>query len=281
MNRIGRFAAVFALTGFALAGCGDDEGSSTAASQATDPPSDVPVEFDLPQGDEPVELDPADFTTDIDHPYWPMTPGTQWTLREIDEDGEEVIVVVTVSTETREIANGITARVVRDTVTLDGELIEDTVDWYAQDSNGSIWYLGEDTAEFEDGEVTTTGGSFEAGVDGALPGIIMPAEPADGMQYRQEYYAGEAEDNGEILSIEEQVEVPTGHYDDAILTKDTITIEPDVVEYKLYARGVGPVLVFGVSGGGGREELIEFTTVDDTVAAAAGTTPLGESYLGG
>jgi hypothetical protein len=210
-----------------------------------------------------------------------MAPGSQWTYREIDEDGEEVEVVVTVSTQTREIANGITARVVRDTVTSAGELIEDTFDWYAQDADGTIWYLGEDTAEFEDGEITSTAGSFEAGVDGALAGVILPADPAVGMRYRQEYLAGEAEDNGEILGVDEQAEVPAGHFDDAILTKDTITIEPDVLEYKLYARDVGPVLVFGVSGGGGREELVELTTVDDAIATAAGTTPLGEPYLGG
>lgn len=287
MNGIGRIVAALTFTGVIVAGCGDDGNTSPATSEPSagtssdNPELTASTEFDLPQGDEPVELDPADFTTVIDHPYWPMAPGTQWTLREIDEDGEEVTVVVTVSSETKEIANGITAVVVRDTVTQDGELIEDTFDWYAQDSNGSIWYLGEETAEFEDGELTTTAGSFEAGIDGALPGIIMPADPTDGMQYRQEYYAGEAEDNGEILSTEEQAEVPYGHFDDVILTKDTITIEPDVLEYKLYARGVGPVLVFGVSGGAGREELVEFTTVDDALAAAAGTTPLGEPYLDG
>ena len=291
MNDLGRVAATVAVAGLVMAACGDDNPPSaeTAAEQTAEEPEaatttpevDPRAAIALPQGDEPVELDPADFTIDIDHPYWPMQPGTQWTLREIDEEGNEVIVVVTVSTETKQIANGVTARIVRDTVTQDGELIEDTFDWYAQDASGSVWYLGEDTAEFEDGEITSTAGSFEAGVDGALPGIIMPADPVDGMRYRQEYYAGEAEDNGEILSVEEQVEVPTGHYDDAILTKDTITIEPDVVEYKLYARDVGPVLVFGVSGGGGREELVGFTTIDDTIAAAAGTTPLGEPYLDG
>jgi hypothetical protein len=99
------------------------------------------------------------------------------------------------------------------------------------------------------------------------------------MRYRQEYYQGEAEDNGEILSTEEQVEVPAGRYDDAVLTKDTITIQPEVLEYKLYARGVGPVLVFGVSGGGGREELVEFGQVDLSIAEAAGTVSLGETYL--
>jgi hypothetical protein len=115
-------------------------------------------------------------------------------------------------------------------------------------------------------------------VDGALPGIIMPAHPAVGMRYRQEYYAGEAEDNGEVLSIAEQAEVPYGHFDDVVLTKDTITIEPDVLEYKLYARDVGPVLLLGVSGGAGREALVSVETVSDRAARAAGQRSLGETY---
>jgi hypothetical protein len=240
----------------------NDEGSTSTGRESTS---------HLPQGSEPVELDPNGFTTDIDNPYWPMKPGTRWTYREIDEKGNEQKVVVVVTTETKEIANGITARVVRDVVTEDGELVEDTKDWYAQDADGAIWYLGEETAEFENGEIATRAGSFEAGVDGALPGIIMPADPQVGMKYRQEYYEGEAEDNGEILSLDEMAEVPYGRFDNVLLTKDTITIEPDVLEYKLYARGVGPVLVFGVSGGGGREELIEF----DRAPASAGIGPLG------
>ncbi len=138
--------------------------------------------------------------------------------------------------------------------------------------------MGENTAEFENGKVTTRAGSFEAGVDGALPGIIMPADPADGMRYRQEYYRGEAEDNGEVLSVDEQAEVPAGRFTDALLTKDTITIEPDVLEYKLYAPKVGPVLVFGVSGGGGREELVDLSNVGAEAARAAATAPLGKPY---
>jgi hypothetical protein len=252
-----------------LAGCGS--GAPAAVPSVVDGEA-------LPQGADPVTLAPDEFTTEITNPYWPMAPGSRWTYREIDEEGNELTVVVTATSETREIANGVTARVVRDTVTRDGELIEDTFDWYAQDADGNVWYLGEDTAEFEGGRVTTTSGSFEAGVDGALPGIIMPAHPRDGMQYRQEYYAGEAEDNGEVLSTDEQVDVPFGHFDDVLLTKDTITIDPDVLEYKLYARDVGPVLIFGVSGGGGREELIAFETVDDEAARLAGVTPLGEDY---
>jgi len=233
---------------------------------------------DLPQGTEPVDLNPKDYTTRIDNPYWPMDPGTRWTYLETDQEGAELKVVVTVSDQTKKIANGVTARVVRDTVTEDGEIVEDTFDWYAQDKEGNVWYLGEDTAEFENGKLKTKEGSFEAGVDGAQPGIIMPADPRDGMQYRQEYYKGEAEDNGEVLSTDEMAQVPFGQYDNALLTKDTITIEPNVLEYKLYARGVGPVLTLGVSGGpGSREELINLDTASQKETEEAGSAPLGSA----
>jgi hypothetical protein len=170
------------------------------------------------------------------------------------------------------------AAIVRDTVTEDGELIEDTMDWFAQDADGNVWYLGEETAEFEDGELSTREGSFEAGVDGALAGVIMPAEPESGMAYRQEYYEGEAEDNGAVLALGQQADVPAGHYDEALLTADTITLEPDVLEYKLYAPDVGLVLALGISGGGGREELVSMETVDAATARAAGKAPLGTPY---
>jgi hypothetical protein len=255
------FAAVTLLV---LPACASGSSSSTAGDTIT-------TAVHLPQGNEPVELDPAGFTTEIDNPYLPMVPGTRWTYREVGPDGEVMEVVVIVTNTTRQIANGVTARVVRDTVTLDGEIIEDTFDWYAQDQAGNVWYFGEDTAEFEDGEVTTTAGSFEAGVDGALPGIIVPANPTPGMKYRQEYYAGEAEDNGEILSTDEMADVPFGHFEGMLLTKDTITIEPDVLEYKLYARDIGLVLALGISGGSGREELVAV----DTAPEGAGTGPLG------
>ena len=268
-------AIVAALVLLFAAGCNTNSSEKVGADRSqSDAGSGSPQ--DLPQGAEPVNLDPKDFSTRIDNPYWPMDPGTRWTYREIDEEGNELKVVVTVSDQTKKIANGITARVVRDTVTQEGELIEDTFDWYAQDKVGNIWYLGENTAEFEKGKLITKGGSFEAGVDGALPGIIMPADPEDGMKYRQEYYEGEAEDNGEVLSTNEMAQVPAGQFDNALLTKDTITIEPNVLEYKLYARGVGPVLTLGVSGGPiGHEDLIKRDTASPMETEQAGTVPLG------
>jgi hypothetical protein len=234
--------------------------------------------LELPQGSGPVELDPAAFTAEIDSTYWPMKPGTRWTYREIDEEGRRLEVVVTATAVTRKLSNGIEARVVRDTVTEEGELIEDTVDWYAQDAHGNVWYLGEDTAEFDGGEVSSTVGSWEAGVEGAQPGIMVPAHPADDLRYRQEYWAGKAEDNGEVLAVGEQVDVAAGHFDEVLLTRDTNALEPKVLEYKLYAPGVGPVLALGLSGGGGREELVKVENVALEAARAAGTTPLGEAY---
>ena len=226
----------------------------------------------LPQGDDPVTLDPAEFSTTIDNPYWPMTPGTRYTYRETDLDGSELTAVVTITFDTRKIADGITARVVRDTVYRGDEIIEDTFDWYAQDASGAIWYFGEDTAEFENGVVTGTAGSFEAGVDGALPGIILPGDPRPGMEYRQEYFKGEAEDNGAILALGEMVEVPAGHYEGVLLTRDTIALEPDVEEHKFYAPGVGLVLTLDISGGAAREELISIETVPE----GTGVGPLGQ-----
>ncbi|MGH2759573.1 MAG: hypothetical protein ACRDKJ_08415 [Actinomycetota bacterium] len=222
-------------------------------------PSDAAATSGLPQGSERVELDPADFTTEIDNPFWPMTPGSKWVYRETDGEGAEQRVEVTVTDKTKKVANGIEARVVRDEVTEDGVPVEVTDDWYAQDAEGNIWYLGEETTEYEDGKPVSTEGSFEAGKDGAEAGIIMPADPKPGMKYRQEYYEGEAEDRGEIVSLDEQVEVPFGKFSDVLKTKDTNPLEPDLVEYKYYAREVGPVLAETVSGGSDREELISYT----------------------
>jgi hypothetical protein len=207
----------------------------------------------LPHGAEPANLEAADFVERIDNPYWPMAPGSRWVYR---EDGQRV--EVTVTDRTKEIL-GIRATVVHDVVTEDGELVEDTDDWYAQDKDGNVWYLGEATKEYENGKVKTTEGSWEAGVDGAEAGILLPGEPEVGMAYRQEYYKGEAEDRGEILSLEEKVEVPFGSFEGVLMTRDTTPLEPDVVEHKFYARGLGPVLAIGISGGSGREELVRFT----------------------
>ena len=169
----------------ALAACGGGSKSSSSSG--------------LPQGTTSVKLDPADFTTNIDNPYWPMHPGDHWVYREV-EDGEVHRDDVTVTNRTKTLG-GIEARVVHDRVSQNGETLEETDDWYAQDSKGNLWYLGEDTAEYENGKLKTKAGSWAYGVDGAEPGVIVPASPEQGMKYREEYYAGHAEDAAEVLSV--------------------------------------------------------------------------------
>ena len=239
----GRGVALAAVGALAVSGCGGAAGAPREGAA-------------LPRGSESVTLDPADFTVDITNRYWPMRPGDQWISSETDGKGDALQVEVTVEDATYTVAAGIEARVVHDVVSRDGAVVEDTLDWYAQDADGNLWYLGEQTAEYESGQVASTEGSWEAGVDGAQPGIAVPADPRPGLTYRQEYLAGEAEDQGTVLSTTEQVGVPTGIYTGALLTRDTTALEPDLVELKFYVPGIGPVLTLESSGGSGREELI-------------------------
>ena len=243
---IGLIGAV-ALAAASCGGAGGDDGKKRAAAGAG-----------LPRGSEKVSLDPADFSTQIDNPYWPMNPGAHWVYHE-HENGSTQRIEVTVTSDTKKVAAGITGVVVHDVASEAGAKVEDTYDWYAQDRDGNVWYLGEDTTEYEDGKPASTKGSWEAGADGAQAGIIVPAHPEVGMTYRQEYYAGEAEDEGRVLSVDEQAQVPFGHWDDVLMTKDYTRLEPKLLEHKFYARGIGPVLTLTVSGGSGREELIDFT----------------------
>ena len=242
-----RTLSLIALATALAAGCGDSGGDESKKTSAP-----------LPQGAEKVNLDPADFTTTIDNEWWPMKPGTRWVYRESAPDGTRQKVVVTVTDRTKRIANGIEAVVVHDAVTEDGVPIEVTDDWYAQDREGNVWYLGESTTEYEKGRPVSKAGSFEAGRDGAQAGVIMPGDPRPGLSYRQEHYRGEAEDRGSIVSVGEQAEVPAGHYRPVLMTRDENPLEPKILEFKFFAKGVGPVLAVGVSGGSDREELVSF-----------------------
>jgi hypothetical protein len=136
--------------------------------------------------------------------------------RETDAEGTVQDVEVTVTDKTKQIL-GIKATVVHDQLKEDGEVVEDTFDWYAQDVDGNLWYMGEDTKEFENGKVTSTEGSWEAGVDNAQPGIILPAAPAVGMTYRQEYLKGQAEDEASVMGLTEHVKVKFGTSDDVLI----------------------------------------------------------------
>jgi hypothetical protein len=198
------------------------------------------------------DLTPADFVTVIDHPYLPLIPGSRWVY-----EGEGEQTVVEVLTETR-VVMGITATVVRDTVSEEGEVIEDTYDWFAQDLSGNVWYLGEETVEYRDGEPASAAGSWEAGVDGALPGIVMPAVPQVGDAYRQEYYAGQAEDMAEVARIDQTTTIAIGAYSAVIVITEWTPLDAGVVEEKFYAPGVGVIREVRVRGGSGSAELVEF-----------------------
>jgi hypothetical protein len=236
-------------------------GSPTAVVPTTVEPSGTPAP---PAGSlAPVtgayapRIDPAVFGTTVDNPFFPLRPGMRRDYRSKTKDGLETT-AVTVTTRTRTLM-GVTCVEVRDTVRLDGKLVEDTFDWYAQDSAGNVWYFGEDTKEYENGKVSSTMGSWQAGVHGAQPGIIMPAQPRVGDRYRQEFYKGQAEDMAQVLSVTEHATVPTGSYTGMVMTKETTPLEPDVLERKYYARGVGEVLTVDVTAGNVRDELVRFT----------------------
>jgi hypothetical protein len=183
-------------------------------------------------------IDPMRFTAEVDNPFFPLVPGTH--LQYEDEEGDERI-EVTVTDQTR-VVMGVTCRVVESREYEGDELVEETLDWYAQAADGSLWYFGEDTRTYRDGEVVGTTGSWEAGHDGSLPGIIMQGVRRVGDAYRQEYYKGHAEDMGEIVDLEGTVNVPYGAFDEVLVTKDWSPLEPGVTEHKYYVRGVGLVL---------------------------------------
>jgi hypothetical protein len=256
--------AVMAATLGLASACGgsSDEPAGGATGTPTSSTGVPPTPNSTPPTASIATVDPANFVPVVDNPYFPLVPGTVFRYEGTSDEagsgeGHEVD-VVEVTNDTKTIL-GVPAVVVRDTVTLDGQLVEDTYDWYAQDRDGNVWYMGEDTKEYEDGQVVSTAGSWEGGVDGAQPGVVMQARPQVGLTYQQEYYAGEAEDTAEILSIDEQVTVPYGSFDQVVQTRDFTPLEPDLEEQKFYARGVGAVMTLTVKGGSTRLELVTVT----------------------
>lgn len=196
-------------------------------------------------------IDPENFSNPLANDYYPLEPGVTTVF---EGDGERVEVTVTADTKA---IMGVTTHTITDQVTVDGELQEDTVDWYAADNSGNVWYFGEETAEYENGQITSTEGSWEAGVDGALPGIIMLAEPRVGDSYRQEFYAGQAEDVAKVYAADESITVPKDTYDLVLVTEDWSLLTPNVHERKWYAPGIGVVFEETVQGGSGTLSLID------------------------
>jgi hypothetical protein len=201
---------------------------------------------------------PAKFVARVTNPWFPLTPGTTYRYTGTS-DGEPAREVFTVARKTK-VIQGVRCTVVHDAVYEGGRLVERTTDWYAQAANGAVWYYGESTAEFDKrGKVVSTEGSWEAGVDGAKPGIYMPLHPKVGQTFQQEYYKGHAEDYFKVLSLSAYVSTPYASSKRALRTKEWTPLEPGAVAEKLYVRGVGIVKEQAVKGGSERLQLVSVT----------------------
>jgi len=191
----------------------------------------------------------------IDNKYYPLKVGTLWIYNGTDEEGKSMQDNVTVTNQTKEI-QGITTRVVNDTVWVEGKLVETTGDWYAQDDKGNVWYMGEDTTDFTN-KKNPHEGSWESGVKGARGGILMLGDPKVGMTYDQEFAKNVAEDKATVLSLNESISVPYGSFSNVIKTKEFSALEPDVVENKYYAANVGDLKEKTLKGSKEGIELIQ------------------------
>lgn len=185
-------------------------------------------------------VDPSDIGGAVDpNPYFPLIPGSMWVY-----EAEDEVITVEVTGETKEI-DGVLCAVVRDVVEEDGELVEDTFDWFAQDVDGNVWYFGEISLNFEDGELVDLEGSWKTGEDGARAGILMPADPMVGDVYRQEFLLGEAEDMAKVIDLAATPELgddnPANCSGGCLQTLEWTPIEPGVFEYKYYQPGIGMV----------------------------------------
>lgn len=202
----------------------------------------------------PQNIDPEDFVRQIDNPYFPLEPGTTFIYRG-ENEGAPIRIEVIVTRETKEIM-GVMTTVVRQINYEDGVLIEDTLDWFAQDKEGNVWYFGEDTKAFDENGNVSTEGSWEAGVDGAQPGIIMLARSRKGDRYQQEFYPGEAEGMAQVLGYKKSLCVSYGCFKDVLQIKEWSPLDPGVVEHKYYAKGVGFIFATVVKGGEEQVELV-------------------------
>jgi hypothetical protein len=202
------------------------------------------------------------FAREIDNPYFPLTPGTT-NIYTGARDGKTALEIFEVTHLTKKIL-GVQTRVVHDRLFLNNSLAEDTLDWFAQDRAGTVWYFGEATRTLDPaGHVISTDGSFQAGVGGARQGIFMPAHPRVGATYQQEFFTGHAEDRFTILSLSATVKVPAGRFTKAMLTNEFTPLEPDVRSAKNYVRGIGTVREFDTRGGNEHLDLVAVVHGDD------------------
>jgi hypothetical protein len=213
----------------------------------------VPAPFNLRKPYRP-DFDKDETTAMVTQRFFPLPVGARWTYRSVTDEGMQRIEVQVLAGTKR--AFGVATRIVRDVAYLDDEKVEDTLDFFAQDDDNNVWYLGERTTEFEGGVPVSTAGSWEAGIRGALPGIVMLNRPRVGDVYRQEYFKGEAEDYARVVGLNKTVKVPAGTFRGCLVTRDLSVIEPALDELKYYCPGIGLTLIIE---GDVREELVSYS----------------------
>jgi hypothetical protein len=252
------FACVLGLLAAACGGTNVAPAFSQSASQAVASPSTSPSSSSSTASASPSPSpsaalgpigspDPANFTATIDNPWLPFVVGTTLTYRGTKDD-ERAVDIVTVTNETI-VIQGVTCRVIRDRLYLSGKLEEKTADYYTQDLAGNVWYFGEDTEELDaNGKVTSREGTWRAGVDGAMAGVFMEANPVVGHQFVQELYTGHAEDHFQVISLAAYVKVPYGSFRNVLQTKEWTPLEPAVIDSKYYVQGIGEVREASVKG---------------------------------
>lgn len=241
------------------------------------PIDDPKISAEIMMKNEPIydpKIIPSDFISEINNKFLTLTPGTTLFYESHTAKGLERN-EVSVTDEKRTVM-GVETTVIWDRVWLNDKLIEDTKDWFAQDVKGNVWYFGEDSKDFEGGQLVSTKGSWEAGVDGAKPGIIMKTSPQIGDSYRQEYSPGKAEDMGEVVSLDETVSVTYGTFSGCLKTKDWSHLEASVIEFKYYCPQVGNV-VLEEEPDGGEAELINVKSEQPQSLSSETTT---KSYTG-
>jgi hypothetical protein len=240
--------AILALVG---AGCGSSGGGKSTSAASTAPgsaPSLAPV-----KGTYAPSIHPSDFVATIDNRYFPLKPGTGFHYSGVAEDGKTPQTDDMVVTRQTKKILGVRSTVIRDTVKQRGRIVEVTFDWYAQDTHGNVWYMGEDAREVQGGRLVRASDSWQAGVNGAQPGIIMPGTPRPGDEYRQEYYPRSALDQARVVGSGGPVKVPAGAFRTTLLTEETSPID-SARERKYYVSGVGDVEERTVAGN--REHIV-------------------------
>ena len=184
------------------------------------------------------EINPANFVSVVDNQYFPLTPGHSYRFQQ--RGGDETL-LIEVTSQTKNVM-GVQTIVVRETAAVGGQTVEISDNWYAQDRDGNVWYFGEATQNYENGIPGSTDGSWEAGVGGALPGIIMKASPQHGDTYFQEYAQGVAEDMANVLSMGGSETTPYQTFSNVLRTKEWTALSNSSLEHKYYAPGIGLII---------------------------------------